>query len=884
VGNVRNVTNVAGEDQFLERSAFVESLHGWLSEVAAGRGRLVFVAGEAGVGKTALIQHFRDERCNGARVLWGACDALHTPRPLGPLVDVAAATGGRLQDVVERGDKPHAVFAALLEELASRTPAVAVLEDLHWADEATLDVLSLLGRRAESSRALVIVTYRDDELDRAHPLRLVLGEVGAAPGVRRLQLPGLSVDAVGELAAPHGMDAGDLHRRTAGNPFFVTEVLEAGGAGMPATVLDAVLARATRLSPGASALLDAVAIVPPRTEIDLLDAMTAGRLEDLDECLASGMLRFDRDAVVFRHELARLAIEESISPHRRTGLHRAALRALRQPAAGSADLARLAHHAEAAGDSEAVLEFAPQAAARAASLGAHREAAAQYARALRCADGLSATERGDLLERRAHECYVTDQLDDAIEALGLAVDCHRTVGDRLAEGRSLRERSELMWCPGRIGLAEDAGSQAVVVLEELPPGRELGLAYGSVAFLCMQADDADEARSWAARALELGERLDDAEIVVRGLGVIGAVDLLAGASDAMETLELSLRMAEQAGLDDELATTYVNLCRVGLRRRDYAILDRYMEPALVHCSERDLSLWGQHLLAFKARACLDAGLWAEAVDGAALALRDPGSSPMPRTTANVVLGLARARRGDADAWAPLDASLPYAEMSGQLGFVAPMAAARAEAAWLEGRHDVVGDMTQNALELAIDRRSPWEMGELAFRRRRAGIQEETPAGAAEPYAAQLSGDWARAADLWTGMGCPYEAAVALAGADDDDALRSSLAELHRLGARPMAAIVARDLRARGVRDLPRGPRPSTRRNPANLTSREVEVLALVGEGLTNAQIAERLFLAHRTVDHHVSAILQKLGVPTRIQAASEWRRLEVPGATRGARA
>ena len=607
--NVRNATNVASEHHFLERSLFVESLDGWLSEVAAGRGRLVFIAGEAGVGKTALIQHFRDERCNGARVLSGACDALHTPRPLGPLVDVAAATGGRLQYVVERGDKPHAVFAALLEELASRKPGVAVLEDLHWADEATLDVLSLLGRRAESSRALVIVTYRDDELDRGHPLRLVLGEVGAASGVRRLQLPGLTVEAVRELAAPHGVDAEDLHRRTGGNPFFVTEVLAAGGSGMPATVLDAVLARAARLSPAASALLDAVAIVPPRTEIDLLDAMTGRRIDDLDECLASGMLRFDRDAVVFRHELARLAIEESISPHRRTGLHRAALRALREPDAGSPDLARLAHHAEAAGDAEAVLEFAPQAAARAASLGAHREAAAQYARALRCADGLSSTERGDLLERRAHECYVTDQLDDAIEALGLAVECHRAVGDRLAEGRSLRERSELMWCPGRIGPAEEAGSQAVVVLEELPPGRELGLAYGSVAFLCMQADDAEDARAWAGRALELGERLDDAQIVVRALGVLGAVDLMAGTSDGMEKLERCLRMAEQAGLDDEMATTYLELCRVGLRRRDYAILDRFMEPALAHCSERDLSLWGIHLLAYKARAHLDAGRW-----------------------------------------------------------------------------------------------------------------------------------------------------------------------------------------------------------------------------------------------------------------------------------
>jgi DNA-binding CsgD family transcriptional regulator len=341
-------------------------------------------------------------------------------------------------------------------------------------------------------------------------------------------------------------------------------------------------------------------------------------------------------------------------------------------------------------------------------------------------------------------------------------------------------------------------------------------------------------------------------------------------------LERSLRIAQQAGLDDEVASAYVNLCRVGLRRREYATVDRYLEPALRHCSERDLSLWGLHLLAFRARTRLDAGRWAEAADDAELALRDPGTSPMPRIFANVVLGLVRARRGDPEAWVPLDEALPYAEMSGQISFVAPMAAARAEAAWLEGRNDPIGDMTADALQLARERQATWEMGELAFWRKCAGIQEERPAGAAEPYAAQLAGDWARAAELWSDIGCPYEAALALAGADDTDALRRSLAELHRLGARPMAAIVARKLREQGVRDLPRGPRPSTRDNPANLTSREMEVLALLADGLTNAQIAERLFLASRTVDHHVSAILRKLDVPSRIQAAAEARRLGLP--------
>jgi DNA-binding CsgD family transcriptional regulator/tetratricopeptide (TPR) repeat protein len=872
VTHVLNATHSDGQP-LLERSTFIEELDGCLAAVVAGHGRMALVSGEAGVGKTALVRRFCEERRGEARILWGSCDALHTPRPLGPLLDVAATTGGRLQEVVEAGDKPHAVFAALAEELASRRPTVAVLEDLHWVDEATLDVLSLLGRRAEPGRALVVVTYRDDELDRAHPLRLVLGEISRSPGVRRLRLPALSVTAVEALAGPGHPDAEGLHRRTEGNPFFVTEVLAAGEAEIPPTVVDAVLARAGRLSSDAYAVLEMVSVVPPSMEMSLLRALAGPGVEHLDECLASGMLQIDRDAVAFRHELARLAVEGSIAPHTCAGLHRDALRELRSSAGAASDPARLAHHAEAAGDVDAVLEFAPAAAVRAASLGAHREAAGQYARALRHADGLSSTERGDLLERRSYECYVTDQLDDAIEALDLAAECHRDVGDRLAEGRSLRERSELMWCPGRIGPAEHAADQAVAVLEQLPPGRELGLAYTSVATLRMHADDAQEAKLWAARALEIGERLGEVQIVAHALGNIGAIELMAGEGPGLEKLERSLAMAERAGLDDEVATTYVNLCRVGLRRRDHALLERFLEPGIRHCSERDLSLWGLNLLVFRARARLDAGSWDDAVADAERALRDPGASPMPRILASAVLGTVRARRGRPGCWEPLDAALPYAEMSGQIAFVAPMAVARAEAAFLEGRLEMVGDATQDALRLACELGDPWVMGELAFWRWSAGIREEIPDGAAEPYGIGLAGDWARAAELWTAMGCPYEAALSLARADDLDALRVGLAELQLLGARPMAALVARRLRDRGVRGLPRGPRPSTRSNPANLTSREVEVLGLVAEGLTNAQIAQRLFLARKTVDHHVSAILAKLGVRRRGLAAAEARRL-----------
>ncbi|HSP73114.1 MAG TPA: AAA family ATPase, partial [Gaiellaceae bacterium] len=405
----------ADVEVLLERSHDLGSLaDAFASVTGTGRGRLVLVAGEAGIGKTALLHAFCAE-LGRARVLSGACEALRTPRPLGPLLDIAAETRGELATLVEGGASPSDVLTALLGELRRRSPTVVVIEDLHWADEATLDLVRLLARRIATVPALVVVTYRDNELERDHPLRVALGELPQA-ALTRLALAPLSPAAVAALARPYGADPDDLHGRTAGNPFYVTEALAAGGAIVPDSVRDAVLARAARLGAGARALLDAVAIAPPRAELWLLEALAGGDLVHLEECLASGMLRARSDAVAFRHEIARVAIEEALPPDRRLTLHRLALSALSAADGKRIDLARLAHHAEAAGDGEAVLRFAWAAGTRAAALGAHREAAAQFARALRFADGLPSEERAELLERRSYECYLTSAIDDAIDA------------------------------------------------------------------------------------------------------------------------------------------------------------------------------------------------------------------------------------------------------------------------------------------------------------------------------------------------------------------------------------------------------------------------------------------------------------------------------------
>ena len=296
---VQTATDVT---ELVDRSRELSALAAALDDVVVKRqGRLVLVRGEAGAGKTALVGRFCSERA--VRVLHGACDPLFTPRPLAPFLDISRDAGGEVARVTAGNAQPYDVADALLRRLEAPQAQLVVVEDVHWADEATLDVLRILARRIAAVPALVVLTYRDDELDRRHPLRSLLGELAPARRSLRIDVGPLSPAAVAELAKPHGVDADDLHRKSGGNAFFVTEALAAGDVRIPETVRDAVLARAARLGPAARRLLETVAVLPPHAEAWLLDALVPGPAGGVEECLASGMLRAEPGRVLFRHEL-----------------------------------------------------------------------------------------------------------------------------------------------------------------------------------------------------------------------------------------------------------------------------------------------------------------------------------------------------------------------------------------------------------------------------------------------------------------------------------------------------------------------------------------------------------------------------------------------------
>ena len=860
-----------GAGALLEREQPLEQLDAALAQVkSSSRGRVALLSGEAGVGKTELIRTFA-ERAPAARVLLAACDALFTPRPLGPLLDIASITGGELDAKIESGALPHDVAGALMRELAGSRTTLVVLEDVHWADEATLDVIRLVARRINSVPTLLLLSYRDEQVDRTHPLRVLLGELPARD-VTRVGLESLSEEAVAQLAEPCGVEPGELFARTGGNPFFVTEALAAGGDRVPDTVRDAVLARTARLSVPARELLDAVSVVPKHAELRLLEAMGGIAPGAVEECAGAGMLRATGDALGFRHELARLAVEESIAADRRLAHHRAALEAL--AAWDACDLARLVHHADAASDDAAMLEYAPAAGEHAARLGAHREAATHYSRALSAKGDLAPERRAELLMRFADECYLTDLRGEALEALIEAREIYRDRADVLSEAEALRLQGRLHACAGRMDLVQEAIDEGLALIADLGPTRELARAYAAQSGLAMSAERVDEALHWGTRGIELATHVDDTQSLVAALNNVGTVELARGLEAGAEKLERSLALSKEADLAPDVGRAYINLVMAVCRRRQWRRADGYLDAGIEYCRERGLEAWVDALLAAKCESDLAQGRWDEAAVGA---LRFTGSASehiAPRWSASMVLGALRARRGDPHPWEMLDQARDIAENVGELQFIAPVAAFRAEAAWLEGRVDAIGPETDAALALAQEAGETWLVAELACWRRRAGIAGDVALDSTEgPFTLQLASEHRAAAAAWQALDCPYEAALALVDSDEEGALREALAVLQALGARATAAVVARDLRARGALDLPRGPRARTRANPAGLTSRELEILGLVVEGLTNAEISQRLVLSEKTVGHHVSAVLRKLDVPNRGKAAAATARL-----------
>ncbi len=695
---------------------------------------------------------------------------------------------------------------------------------------------------------------------------VVLGDLATAAGVSRMELAPLSLAATRVLA---GGDAVLLHRRTGGNPFFIREVMASGGMDVPATVRDAVMARASRLSAAARAALEAAAVAGTRTPEARLGALLdrdGTPRWGMEEAMWSGFLMRDAATVRFRHELVQAAVGDATAPDRRQRLHAAVLALLRDELLGPDGDAVLVHHAEGAGDAAAVLAFAPTAATRAAALSAHREAEVLYAKALAVAT--APDQRARLTEARAQQLYLAGSLPDALDGHRAAAELWRRQGEAAAQARNLARVSYLSFLVGEYESVEQAADAAIACLAGRPPGPELAAIYDGRSRLRFMASDPAGAVHWGERAHELARSLGEGQLLLEATVTLGAARMLRGDTDGAAVLRHALGDARAREQEDVAARATLYLAWLPLLQRSYDGVPRHLEEGLRYADDHELSYWRQLLASARVRYWFDQGRWREAEDEAAKIMEDVRPNRLAFVQVLIAVGALRGRQGREDVDGCLERAKALAQDHPELATVSPVAPALVERAVLRGEAGRARDIVTAGLAQAS---GAWERAGLWFWARQAGADPAVPASLPEPYALLRAGDWRASAAWWQSRGCRYEHAMTLSLSGDGDALRDAVRLLDELDARAAAALVRRRLRALGFGAVPRGPRGFTRSNAAGLTEREHEVLSLVAEGLGNSAIARRLYLSPKTVERHVSAVLRKLDAVDRRAAVAAAR-------------
>ena len=841
--------------ELLEREAALAGLAEAREAAARGDGRVVVVVGEPGIGKTALVTRFVADLEPGSRVLVGACDDLSIPRPLGAIHDLAGSVSPALEEALAAQASPHEIHRLLLDELAlPPRPTVLVLEDMHWADEATLDVITLLARRIGSLPVLLLLTCRDGEAPPGHPVHAVLTATSAV-----LELEPLSAGAVASLS---GDGADDVYTATGGNPFYVTELLASRTADeLPRSIANAVRGRLSRLSDDERRLVELVSVVPNRVATSVLDAVLPDWPAAAEEPERRALLEVHPRYVQFRHELARNAIRSSVPIAARRRLHAEILAAL---LAADADPADIVHHAEAAGAESVVADYALVAARRAAALDSNREAYSHYRRASAFLDRLPAHERAAALEELATAAYAVYRLDDAFRAIERSIAEWTALRDAAAVGRCTQILSRFHWHAGDGDAARAKALEAIEILEPLGESVELARAYSGLAQLKNLAEYNDQALLWGERALELATRLGDERTRAHVLVNLGSVTLDVDHEQVSPLLEAHA-FADEIG-DKHEATRA--LCNLGYALMSWAQPEpavRYARQAVVYAEQNEVYNLASYIAVTLAWLQLRAGEWDEAERVTRAELEK--SVSVAQLVAKTALAELAVRRGDADAAERLADLASQAVRASEPQRLAPLVELETEWALTTG-----APMPTERLEALLDEARPpggligWGAIRVAACAAVAGIAVELDPPKSAPHAAMLRRDWRGAADAFGDVGWTYDRALMLSLLDDEECLVEAIEIARGLGAEPLTRRVAGRLRELGLR-VPPGQRVTTRANPAGLTARQLEVLALVTEGLTNAEIAERLVVSPRTAEHHVAAVLSKLGAATRRDAA-----------------
>jgi ATP/maltotriose-dependent transcriptional regulator MalT len=856
--------------QLIERAGFLTTLQTKFENIAEGEGHSVFISGEAGIGKTSLVKTFCKERKNDCYIYQGTCDALFTPRPLAPLYDIAlqmrSDLWGNSRDIANREE----LFTSFFQELRNqKKPVLLVFEDIHWADEATLDFVKFLARRIAHLQCLFILTYRDDEIHSHHPLRNVLGQL-PTDSFTRLQLTPLSREAVEKLATEKGYRGEDVYSISGGNPFYVNEILASYSTGIPDNIKDSILSVYNRLDEKTKHVWKILSVLPTGFEIKYLEKMEPSYVAAVENCLGLKILIPKNGRIFFKHELYRRTIEASLSPLLRIEFNKRILNLFLESFEQNDETERIIHHAKNANEYDLVVRYAPLAAKRASCVGAHIEASKLYFSAIEYYQGNDKDLLVQLYEPYAYECYLINQIKEAIIYQGKALNIWKEKHDIEKTGNSLRFLSKVWWFEGNRKQAESFAGQAIEVLDKQASSSVKAMAYSNMSQLKMLSDQFDECVFWGEKAIAIAREVDDEETLAHALNNMGTTLMLRQSSmqKGFELLQQSLEISLKNSYHEHAARAYSALGNNWVTLKNYSFAKKYLTEGINYCEERDLDSMKLYMLSWKARLHLETGNWKEAYSIAGNLLKNENLAPPSKIGALVVVATIKIRRGDTNALPLLLEAKTMAFETRELFRIIPVFMALLEYEWITGENHIESGTLSQTINLMLRLEKFAKKSRLYFWLRKAKKEYLLPKEINEGCLESDETIMREEVEFWEKIGSPYEQALALFEGNEEDK-RKSISIVRESGADAVFNKLKREMRMSGIKSIPRGIRQATRSNPALLTGRELDVLQLLKEGLKDKEIASRLYISAKTVGHHISAILFKLDVNSRVKAVQE---------------
>lgn len=862
--------------ELIERAEFLATLLNKFKTVVEGEGHCIFLSGIAGIGKTSLVNTFCKELKYNCNIYRGTCDALFTPRPLAPLYDIAWQMRNDFWQNSESMADRAGLFSKFFYELSNQEKtSLIVFEDIHWADEATLDFIKFLGRRITQLQCLFILTYRDDEIHSHHPLRSVLGQL-PVDSFTRLELTPLSKEAVKKLASEKGYEGEYVYNMTGGNPFYVNEMLASYNVGVPESIKDAILSTYYSSGETTKRVWEFLAVIPDRFEIKYLEKYEPLYAPAIENGIQSKILFIKDGLISFKHELFRIAVESSLSPFKRVAINKRILDLFRESFEQKEEIERIIHHAKNANEYDIVVQYAPLAAKQAACVGAHIEASRLYLSAIEYYQGNDTDILLQFYEAYAYECYLTNQIKEAIIYTGKSLNLWKKKNDIERIGNCMRFLSQLWFFEGKLKQAESFASQAIEVLDNQPPSRAKAMAFSNMSQLKIRSDQPEECIFWGEKAIAMAKELADEEILSYALNNVGFMQIRIQSSTqkGIELLQQSLDIALRNSYHENAARAYANLGHNELIIKEFELAKNTLEAGMQYCEERNLDSWTTYMLSSKAKLLLETCHWDEARRIADSLLKNEDQIPLVRIQALVVAASIEMRSGDIEAFVLLDEAKTKAFEAMEMQRVIPVTVALLEYEWITGTSLIETPELTSILSRAEQVGNAYENSELAFWLLKTRKQQWRPKVMLNEYNVSSPKMVMKAAVAWGKSGCHYQQALTLFEGTDDNK-RKAISIAQSLSANAVCEKMKFEMRASGIKRIPRGINKVTQSNSALLTRRELDVLQLMKKGLQNKEIASQLFISTKTVDHHISAILFKLDVNSRVKAVKEAVRLEI---------